>query len=158
MTSGASRMRLRVPKISKFSEGACPQTPLGGPALQQLQTSWINKIFIAPPNQIFCLRPCKGWGACMIHPHWVCREFCHWGYSDYYIMCLIQCSYVATSASKYTDQVYQYFYWILTINTDKFQKYWKLGEFSTYIIYGALCKILKMYAKYWKMGIFYTER
>ena len=34
----------------------------------------------------------------------------------------------------------QYFYWNLTINTDK---YWKLGEFSTYIIHGALCKMLK---------------
>ena len=36
MTSGASRMRLRAPRISKFSGGACPQTPLGGAALRQL--------------------------------------------------------------------------------------------------------------------------
>ena len=27
MASGASRKRLRAPKISKFSGGACPQTP-----------------------------------------------------------------------------------------------------------------------------------
>ena len=38
----------------------------------------------------------------------------------------------------------------------KFQKYWKLGEFSTYIIYGALCKILKNIENAY--GNIYAER
>ena len=51
-----------------------------------------------------------------------------------------------SSASNYTNLS------VFLLNSD--HKYWKLGEFSKYIIYGALCKILKMYAKYWKMEIF----
>ena len=53
MTSEASRMHLRAPKVSKFSGGVCPHTPLGGAALRQLPTSRINKIITAPPNQNF---------------------------------------------------------------------------------------------------------
>ena len=64
-------MCLRAPNISKFSRGACPQTPLGGAALRQLPTSWINKIIIAPPNQKFCLRPCNaGEGGAIIDHDW----------------------------------------------------------------------------------------
>ena len=47
-------MRLRAPKISKFSGGACPQIPLGGAALRQLPTSQNNYLinYSTPKSKI----------------------------------------------------------------------------------------------------------
>jgi hypothetical protein len=44
-------MHLRAPKISKFSGGACPQTPLGGAALRRLPTG-SDKTFSTPKPKI----------------------------------------------------------------------------------------------------------
>jgi len=52
------KMRFRHPKISKFSGGACPRTPLACQVLRSQQGCLWHAAKLAPPNQKSCLRPC----------------------------------------------------------------------------------------------------
>ena len=50
-------MHFRHPKISKFSGGACPRTPLAMPGTV-LPAGLLLAAKLAPPKQKSCLRPC----------------------------------------------------------------------------------------------------